>query len=114
MIYARMFDAFLRYRAVDIFWHEPISQGHNHGGLVKAVLAMEPGIEGEMPQEATFSLSHEQARNLLDALIKAGVRPTSYVDEASRIQPMQAHIDDLRTLLMHQMLGVVPEQRKTR
>jgi len=53
----------------------------------------------QIPPGSVLTLSDSAARQLMDQLWVAGVRPTKVIDEQSRAGAMQAHIDDLRSVV---------------
>jgi hypothetical protein len=52
---------------------------------------------------ATFSLSPEDAQNLVDELHRNGFRPTEHVHEQSALPYITSHLNDMRRLVF--MLG---------
>lgn len=48
------------------------------------------------PTEPTFRLSPQNARFLMDAMWRAGIRPSEMPETAGAISAMQAHIKDLK------------------
>jgi len=77
---------------------------HFHGppGLVSHVtLNLEritPENEG-LNISPSFSLSAEEAQNLLDELWRSGLRPTQAVNEQSALPFISAHLEDMRRLV---------------
>ena len=49
--------------------------------------------------EPTLKLSERSAQSLLDALIAAGLRPSSPANESKVIEVMRGHLGDLRALV---------------
>lgn len=92
--------------------HEPIQAGFSvwliakssedpdHVGIVTN-LTMENVHRAEATPQPTFVLKDEAARNLMDQLWNAGLRPTNYEDLRGEISAQREHIKDLRSLLSY-------------
>lgn len=61
-------------------------------------LTFKTHTEGESIGKPAFSMTYQQAQNLIDSLFRDGIRPSDYRDESSQVQALKDHIKDLQKM----------------
>lgn len=100
-------DNGLRIRAIEEVWHGPglslFGLGLDHTGQSVSIakeLTLEPRAEYESANRFA-QLSMAAAKELMDDLWRAGVRPTDAVSGDATMQATKDHLADMRKLVAH-------------
>lgn len=100
-------DNGLRIRAAEEMWRGPglslfgMQLGHD-GYRIGAIKSVEIVETKEMESLGAFCLlSKAAAKELMDDLWRAGVRPTDAVSGDATMQATRDHLDDMRKLVAH-------------
>jgi len=72
--------------------------GKRERHILTGPLTVQKAEPGAYPGEPLLFLSDEDAQSLLDALWKAGIRPSRIVNAEVEASAMQSHIADLRKI----------------
>lgn len=54
---------------------------------------------GTLITDPTIDLSYQEARQLMDALWQAGVRPSEHKSTSGEVRRLEAHLEDMRKLV---------------
>lgn len=77
------------------------------GDQVAAPLTMEQYEPGAMRQ-ATFSLSVEEAQNLLESLMAAGIK-SKLPAPVANVEDLRNHLADMRKLVFESLVPLIPK-----
>ena len=75
------------------------------------VMKWERQQEGLMYARPSFELTESKAQELLDMLWMGGFRPRSAINEASRIEAVTRHLEDMRAIAFDRLKVGAPAQR---
>lgn len=77
-----------------------IREGNATQNVVTNVsLTIESSAESPVMTEPSMRLSRESAQSLMDALWDAGVKPSGGEGHTAHIRALNAHLEDMRTLV---------------
>lgn len=96
----------LKFYAQSQIWIDGIAVGigmFGDGGKTSAVARLDfvpyDRYAADAPADPTMRLSHDEARDLMDALWGAGVRPSNGEGNTGQLGATQKHLEDMRTLV---------------
>jgi hypothetical protein len=64
--------------------------------------------EGFLATNPSFNLTDDQAQAMFDMLWAGGFRPKQQVNEASRIEAVTRHLEDMRAIAFDRLKVAVP------
>jgi hypothetical protein len=71
----------------------------------------EPQQEGFAYAAPSFSIVDENVQELFDMLWAGGFRPREYINEASRIDAVNRHLEDMRTIAFDRLKVSAPNRQ---